>query len=63
MRKIMYLLVLLAFATPLFPSHPFSGTWKLNSEKTKYATGAPPKELTALIEEQGANLQVTATGT
>jgi hypothetical protein len=62
MRKIMYALVLLAFATPLFASDPFIGTWKLNSQKTKYATGAPPKELTAVIEEQGANLQVTATG-
>jgi hypothetical protein len=63
MRKAMYTLVLLAFATPLFASDPFTGTWKLNSEKTKYANGAPPKELTAVIEEQGANLQVTATGT
>jgi hypothetical protein len=59
----MYALVLLAFATPLLASDPFTGTWKLNSEKTKYTTGAPPKEVTAVIEEQGTNLQVTATGT
>lgn len=63
MRKIMYALVLLAFATPLFASDPFTGTWKLNPDKTKYTTGAPPKELTAVIEQQGANIQVTATGT
>lgn len=62
MRKIMYALLLLAIATPLFASDPFAGTWKLNSAKTKYTAGAPPKELTAVIEEQGANLQVTATG-
>lgn len=62
MRKIMYALVLLTLATPLFASDPFTGTWKLNSEKTKYTTGTPPKELTATIEDQGANIQTTATG-
>lgn len=63
MRKIMYALVLFALATPLFASDPFAGTWKLNSEKTKYTAGAPPKEVTAVIEDVGENIQVTATGT
>jgi len=63
MRKIFCTLVLLAFATPLLASDPFVGTWTLNSAKTKYTTGAPPKNVTIVIEEQGANLQVTATGT
>lgn len=62
MRKILCALVLLAFATPVLASDPFVGTWTLNSAKTKYTTGAPPKNVTLVIEEQGANLQVTATG-
>jgi hypothetical protein len=63
MRKTIYALALLAFATPLFAQDPFAGTWKLNTEKTKYTTGAPPKEVTVVVVEQGADLQVTATGT
>ena len=63
MRKMICLLVMLAFATPLFASDPFVGTWKLDPAKTKYTTGTAPKELTAVIELQGSDLQVTATGT
>jgi len=37
------------------------GTWKLDTVKTKLATGEPPKELT-VIDEQGDNFQVTTTG-
>jgi hypothetical protein len=59
----MYALVLCALATPLLAKDPFAGTWKLNSEKTKYTTGAPAKDVTIVIEEQGDNVQVTATGT
>jgi hypothetical protein len=63
MRKILCALVLLAFATPLLASDPMAGTWALNSAKTKYTTGTPPKSVTLVIEEQGDNLQVTVTGT
>jgi hypothetical protein len=63
MRKIFCMLVLLAFATPLLASDSFVGTWTLNSAKTKYTAGSPPKNVTIVIEEQGDNLQVTATGT
>lgn len=62
MRKMM-LFALLVFATPLFASDPFTGTWKLNSAKSKYTTGHAPKAVTVVIEEQDTNLQVTATGT
>jgi hypothetical protein len=48
---------------PLFAAEPFAGTWTLNTAKTKYTTGTPPKNVTLVIEEQGANLQTTATGT
>ncbi|MBB5317295.1 hypothetical protein [Tunturibacter empetritectus] len=63
MRKILCALALLAFATPLLASDPFVGTWTLNSAKTKYTTGTAPKNVTLVIEEQGASLQVTGTGT
>ena len=63
MRKLLCLLALLAFATPLFAAEPFAGTWTLNTAKTKYTTGTPPKNVTIVIEEQGPNLQVTVTGT
>jgi len=63
MMKMIFALALLAFATPLFASDPFAGTWKLNPAKTKYTTGTAPKAVTLVIEEQGANLLVTATGT
>jgi hypothetical protein len=63
MRKMFYALVLLALSTPLLASDPFVGTWKLNTAKTKYTTGTAPKSVTVVIEEQGPNLLVTATGT
>jgi hypothetical protein len=63
MRKLLCLLALLVSATPLFAADPFVGTWTLNAAKTKYTTGTPPKNITLVIEEQGPNLQVTATGT
>ena len=63
MRRILWALVMLAVATPLFASDALVGTWKLNPAKTKYTAGAPTKDLTVVVEEQGANLQVTATGT
>jgi hypothetical protein len=63
MRKIMYALVLFALATPLLASDPFAGTWKLNAAKTKYTSGTPSRDVTIVIEEQGDNVLVTATGT
>jgi hypothetical protein len=63
MRKILCALALLAYATPLLAQDPLVGTWTLDSRKTKYTTGTPAKNVTLVIEEQGPNLVVTATGT
>jgi hypothetical protein len=63
MRKILCALALLAFATPLLAQDPLVGTWTLDSTKSKYTTGTPAKNVTVVIEEQGANLLATATGT
>ena len=63
MRRILYALVLLAVATPLFASDVLVGTWKINPDKSKYTAGSPTKDLQIVVVEEGANLQVTATGT
>jgi hypothetical protein len=43
-------------------SDPFNGTWKLNPSKSKYTTGAPPKEMTFTISTVGDLTQVEGTG-
>lgn len=63
MHKLISAVALFAFAATLFAQSPFVGTWKLDTAKTKYTSGDPPKDVTLVIEEQGDNLQVTATGT
>jgi hypothetical protein len=63
MRKIMYVIAMLAVAIPLFAADPFVGTWKLDPAKSKYTPGSAPKDVTLVVEEQADNYQVTATGT
>jgi hypothetical protein len=63
MRKIMYVIAMLAVAIPLFAADPFLGTWKLDPAKSKYTAGSAPKDVTLVVEEQADNYQVTATGT
>jgi hypothetical protein len=63
LHKLISTLALFALAGTLFAQNPFAGTWKLDPAKTKYTTGEPPKDVTLVIEEQGDNIQVTATGT
>src|SRR5712692_7510505 len=63
MRYAKLAFALLGLASTLVAAEPFAGTWKLNSAKTKYKTGTPPKEQTARIAEAGSDLDVTITGT
>jgi hypothetical protein len=42
---------------------PFVGTWKLNPAKSKFTSGAAPKEETAKIQMVGDQDQVTVNGT
>jgi hypothetical protein len=63
MRKLIWPGALILFAGALFAQSPFAGTWKIDTAKTKYKTGAPPKDLTLVIEEKGDEIQVTASGT
>ncbi len=63
MHKLISAVALFALAGTLSAQSPFVGTWKLDAAKTKYTAGEPSKDVTLVIEEQGDNLQVTATGT
>ena len=63
MKKLISAVAVFAFAGALYAQDPFAGTWKLDSAKTKYTAGKPAKDVTLTIEEQGDNLQVSATGT
>ena len=63
MRYSKLILVLLAFAAASMAADPFVGTWKLNSAKTKYKTGMPPKEQTVTFSEEGSDLHVMVKGT
>jgi hypothetical protein len=47
----------------LAQSNPFIGTWKLNPAKSKFTSGAPPKEETFTVQMVGDQDQVTVTGT
>ena len=63
MRYSKLILVLLAFAAASMAADPFVGTWKLNSAKTKYKTGMPPKEQTVTFSEEGSDLHTMVKGT
>ncbi len=62
MRYAKLAFALLGLAAVLIAAEPFAGTWKLNSAKTKYKTGSPPKEQTVTIAEAGSDLDVTVSG-
>jgi hypothetical protein len=63
MRYAKLAFALFGLAATLVAADPFTGTWKLNLDKSKYETGSPPKEQTATIAEAGSDLDVTISGT
>ena len=40
-----------------------SGTWKMNTEKSKYSPGPAPKDLTIVVDSDENNYKLDATGT
>jgi hypothetical protein len=62
-KKLVLGLTLVCFTGALLAADVFTGTWKLNVAKSKFATGTEPKDITAVVAEQGANLAVTVKGT
>jgi hypothetical protein len=64
MRKLVVLLFALGAAGALYAAaDSFSGTWKLNSAKSKYESGPAPNEQTITVEESKGMTDVTVTGT
>jgi hypothetical protein len=62
MRYTRLAFMLLGLAAALVAADPFVGTWKLNPAKSKYKTGAPPKEQTVTISEEGGDLHIMVQG-
>ncbi len=56
-------MALVASGVLLAQSNPSVGTWKLNLTKSKYTSGAAPKEEMVTIQMAGDQRQVTVTGT
>lgn len=61
--KIMLLLTTLALFVVAAAADQFSGTWKMNVEKSKYSPGPAPKDLTVVVESDENNYKIEATGT
>jgi hypothetical protein len=63
MRKLLALLFALGLAGALYAAGSFSGTWKLDTAKSKYESGPAPKETTITVQEGNGITDVTVTGT
>jgi hypothetical protein len=63
MRKLLVLLSALGLAGALYAAGSFSGTWKLDTAKSKYESGPAPKETTITVQEGEGITDVTVTGT
>jgi hypothetical protein len=63
MRYVRLVFIFLAVAAALVAADPFVGTWKVNPAKSKFKTGAAPKEQTVTIAESGGNLDIAVKGT
>jgi len=64
MHKIMLFLTVFALAGSLWAADPLTGTWKLNTSKSKYKEGSPnsKKEQVIVVREAGDLFEVTETG-
>jgi hypothetical protein len=63
MRSLLILLSALGLAGVLYAAGSFSGTWKLDSAKSKYESGSAPKEVTITVQEGNGMTDVTVMGT
>jgi hypothetical protein len=64
MRKTMLFLSVFTLAASLWAADPLTGTWKLNTSKSKYKAGSPnsKKEQLIVVREAGDLFEVTETG-
>jgi hypothetical protein len=51
-----------SLVTTVFATDNFTGTWKLNLEKSEYTPGPPPKSLTSRVEVMGDTVNFTFDG-
>ena len=58
MRIVIFCFAALGFNGALLAADPFLGTWKLDSSKSIYQRGTPPKEEIITIVAAGSNLNV-----
>jgi hypothetical protein len=63
MRKLLVLLSVLGMAGALYAADSSTGTWKLDTAKSKYESGPAPKEQTITVREAKGITDVTVTGT
>jgi hypothetical protein len=63
MRKLLVLLSVLGLAGTLYAADSFTGTWKLDTAKSKYESGPAPKEVTLMVQEGKDTNDVTVKGT
>jgi hypothetical protein len=63
LKKLALGLTLLSFTGTLLAADAFTGTWKLNVAKSKFAAGTEVKDVTVVVAEQGPDLAVTVKGT
>ena len=57
------LITALTLAVKTAAADQLSGTWKMNSEKSKYSPGPAPKDLTVVVESDENNYKLDASGT
>ena len=58
-----FLILVAVAASPLLAEDsPFVGTWKLNTEKSKFEPGPGPKSMTRTVEAQGDGLKYSFEG-
>jgi len=57
------LITALTLAVTTASADQLSGTWKMNSEKSKYSPGPAPKDLTVVVESDENNYKLDASGT
>ena len=55
-------LVMLFSSSSLLAADNWLGTWKLNTEKSKYSPGPMPKSMTAKFEASGDSITLTTDG-
>jgi hypothetical protein len=63
MRKLLVLLSALGLAGASYAAGSFSGTWKLDTAKSKFESGPAPKEETMVVREDKDTTDVSVTGT